>query len=72
MKKYQRKNKQETIYKRDKEMLGERNKQELNISFPKANTGIRGKTRVLGALLMVLMIIIFTMGSTLAVFSRKQ
>ena len=48
-----------------------KNKKELNNSSPKVITSIRGKTRVLGALLMVLMIIIFMMGSALAVFSRK-
>ena len=52
-------------------MLRERRKQELNISSPTGEARIRGKTRTLGALLMVLLIIIFMMGSTLAVFSRK-
>lgn len=52
-------------------MLEKRCKKESNISSPKAVTRIRGKTRILGALLMVLLIIIFTMGSAIAVFSRQ-
>lgn len=52
-------------------MLRERSKKELNISSPTGEARIRGKTRTLGALLMVLLIIMFMMGSTLAVFSRK-
>ena len=56
---------------RDTKMLRERSKKELNISSPTGEARIRGKTRILGALLMVLLIIIFMMGSTLAVFSRK-
>ena len=54
------------------EMLKERSKKELNKSSSNSLSRIRGKTRILGALLMVLLIIIFMMGSTLAVFSRKQ
>lgn len=52
-------------------MLRENKNKKEDISSPKAITRIRGKTRILGALLMVLLIIIFMMGSTLAVFSRK-
>ena len=61
----------ETIYMRDTKMLRERSKKELNNSSSNSLSRIRGKTRILGALLMVLLIIIFMMGSTLAVFSRK-
>ena len=57
---------------RDTKMLKERSKKELNNSSSDSLARIRGKTRILGALLMVLLIIIFMMGSALAVFSRKQ